>query len=532
MTEADLKGLTADRGGNAALQNIFVGNVPPLFLSSPKPSLCNVMAAMLASVFNNAESAIHVRHRRAALGGLGPTRISARRGRWCRAAHRRFDTTLIRFQNGVRLTVKPTKFRADQILVTVGLAGGDLAFPKDHTVIDTGAYVPGGLQAMTYLDVRRTLTGKVTSVGFGVDDDAFNLSGGTRPADLDTELQLLAAYVTAPAWRPEPFRQGLSSLTDNLAKLGTTPMALFGAKFPELLHPGDARWAYPTMEDVGKARLEEVQGIIAPALANSPIEVTMVGDVSVEAATKAVAATFGALPARTGAPYPAPRPGEVKFPAATPEPVMLRHAGRADQGVSAIAWQTTDVYADSESAARRLVTDVLQMRLMEKLRVKDGATYSPSATASASRIFPGYGYIAAYAEIPPEKSQLFFDTVKEVTADLRENGPTADEFERARKPNVDSLEKSVETNGYWSSALAGAQSDERRLKLIRDARPGLETVTPADVQRVARKYLTDERAWGARRSRRNNKTAAGQGAALFFAAAVKRTHRPPRPSSA
>jgi zinc protease len=174
---------------------------------------------------------------------------------------------------------------------------------------------------------------------------------------------------------------------------------------------------------------------------------------------------------------------------------VLRHAGRADQGVAVIAWQTTDVYADSESAARRMVTDILQSRLMDELRVRDGATYSPSATASASRTFPGYGYIAAYAEIPPEKTQLFYDTVKQVTADLRDNGPTADEFERARKPNLEVLAKSEETNGYWAGSLAGVQTDERRLKLIRDAKPGLENVTPADVQRVAKKYLTEERAW-------------------------------------
>jgi zinc protease len=82
-----------------------------------------------------------------------------------------------------------------------------------------------------------------------------------------------------------------------------------------------------------------------------------------------------------------------------------------------------------------------------------------------------------------------------VTADLREHPPGRDEFERARKPELDSLEKAVQTNNYWLGSLGGVQTDERRLKLIRDARPGLETVTPADVQRVARKYLTDARAW-------------------------------------
>ena len=72
---------------------------------------------------------------------------------------------------------------------------------------------------------------------------------------------------------------------------------------------------------------------------------------------------------------------------------------------------------------------------------------------------------------------------------------TRDRLLDEQKPELDALERATRTNEYWMGALAGAQMDERKLKLIRDARPGLETVTPADVQRVARKYLTDERAW-------------------------------------
>ncbi|MDE2475020.1 MAG: insulinase family protein, partial [Alphaproteobacteria bacterium] len=190
-----------------------------------------------------------------------------------------------------------------------------------------------------------------------------------------------------------------------------------------------------------------------------------------------------------------PQPGDVRFPAPTPQPVVLYHSGRADQGAAAIAWQTTDLYADDESAARGMLKDVLQLRMLDELRIRDGATYSPSAAASASRTFPGYGYIAAFAEIPPDKSQLFFDTVQRIAADLRDHGPSQEYFERAHKPAVDALEKAVETNNFWASSLIGAQSDERRLTYIRDLMPQLKAVTPADVQRVARKYLRDDRAW-------------------------------------
>ena len=99
-----------------------------------------------------------------------------------------------------------------------------------------------------------------------------------------------------------------------------------------------------------------------------------------------------------------------------------------------------------------MLKDILQLRMMDELRVRDGATYSPSATANASRTFPGYGYIAAFAEIPPEKTKLFFDTVEKIAAELREHGPTPDDVERARKPAIQALEKATEEQ--LSAAMA------------------------------------------------------------------------------
>ena len=213
--------------------------------------------------------------------------------------------------------------------------------------------------------------------------------GATRPADLDTQMQVLAAFLTNPGWRPDFFQQGLSSLSDGLAKLDINPMSLFGAKLSGFLHSGDARWETPSLDDVAKARFEDVRAVVEPAITNAPIEVTIIGDITVEQATRSVAATLGALPPRSAPPLAgAARPATCGSLAPTPTPVVLNHRGRADQGAAAIAWPTTDVFADNESAARRLLVNIMQLRLVEELRVHEGATYSPSTTAHASPDVP------------------------------------------------------------------------------------------------------------------------------------------------
>ena len=68
-----------------------------------------------------------------------------------------------------------------------------------------------------------------------------------------------------------------------------------------------------------------------------------------------------------------------------------------------------------------------------------------------------------------DKAHLFYETVEKVTADLREKGPTADEFERAAA-QLDSLDRAFETNG-WKGFLAVLRG-RAAPHLIRQARPG------------------------------------------------------------
>ena len=134
-------------------------------------------------------------------------------------------------------------------------------------------------------------------------------------------------------------------------------------------------------------------------------------------------------------------------------------------------------------------------RLVDQVRIAQGATYSPSADWDSSVVFPGYGYVSADVEVPPRLIPGFYDDVAKIAADLREKEVSADELERARKPRVEAIEKAQQTNEYWLGQLSGGQADPRRLDAIRASIAGLQRVTAADVRKAAQEYLAPDRVW-------------------------------------
>ncbi len=493
LFEALVRDLKAEQV-SAALKGAFAGGGPLVFVSTPAAipgGEAAVLAALKASQGVEVTPPEAPRQTAWPYGTFGaPSKVVEER------EVTDLDTVFVRFENGVRLTVKPTKFRDDQVLVKVGLGHGQMSLPGDRqtTTWASSAIIEGGLQQISTEDMEQVLAGKVYGANFGVDDEAFVLSGSTRTEDLPTQMQVLAAYASEPGWRPEAFQRLKGYVATLHDQYEATDDGVFGRDLGGLLHGGDRRWTFPTREEVAATTLADLTGQFGPPLGSGPIEVVIVGDITVEKAVEATAMTFGALPARTETTPPA-EARDVGFPAPG-GPVVLTHKGRDDQSIAYVAWRTNGFFADPQLARNvAVLAEVFDLRLTDELREAQGASYSPSVRSLHSQVWSGWGYIAAQVEVPPALIDGFFADAQKIAADLRANPPTADEMERAKKPRLERLEKARHTNEYWLSELSGAQEEPRKLDAIRALIPGTERVSAADVQAAAKTYLADDRAW-------------------------------------
>jgi zinc protease len=493
--EATVKGLKADTV-SAALKAGFSGQGPLLFMTSPKP-VQGGETALLAELATAEKLAV--------AAPAAPRQVVwpyESFGQPSKVAEEKevsdLDTVFVRFENGVRLTIKPTKFRDDEVLVRVNVGDGLEDLPKDRQSLAwfASAFIEGGLKQIDNEDTERVLASKTYGASFGIGEDAFVLTGATRTDDLPTQLQVLTAYVADPGWRTEAFQRRKNAGKTVHDQIESTDSGVLSRELGGLLHGGDRRFTFPSRDDIAKAQLTDLQAQVAPHLANDPIEVVIVGDVTVEKATEAVARSFGALPPRQTAQPVSDTQKQVGFPAGAPQPVTFTHKGRADQAIAYLAWPTTDYWANPQRALDTdILGEIMQLRLIDELREAQGATYSPSVSYNHSQVWRGWGYLAANVEVPPQKLAGFFSDAQKIAVALRTNPVTADELERAKKPRIDRIERSRLTNQYWLSDLSGAQADPRRLDAIRQILPGTERVDAADVQRAAQFVLRDDKAF-------------------------------------
>ncbi|MDB5499769.1 MAG: peptidase family [Phenylobacterium sp.] len=493
--EATVKGLKAD-AVSSALKASFAGEGPLVFMSSPKPVPGGEQAILseYASTQKVAVAAPAAPHE-----VVWPYASFGTPGKVVETKEvADLDTVFVRFENGVRLTVKPTKFRDDEVLVRVNIGNGLQDLPKDRQSLAWfgNAFTEGGLKQIDNEDTERVLADKVYGARFAVGEDAFVLSGSTRTGDLPTEMQVLTAYVADPGWRTEAFKRQQTAGKTVHEQMEGTDGGVMSRELSGLLHGGDRRFTFPSRDDIAKAQPADLEAQVAPHLAKDPLEVVIVGDITVDKAVDAVARTFGSLPARqTPAPVPA---GQrlVPFPAATAQPVDLTHKGRTDQAIGYVAWPTNDLWANPQQALETdILGEVLGLRLIDELREAQGVTYSPSVSYAHSLTWTGWGYLAASVEVPPAKLGGFYNDVAKIAADLRTKDVTPDELARAKKPRIDRLERSRVTNQYWLSELSGAQAEPRKLDFIRHIIPGTEQVTAADVKHAAELVLKDNKAF-------------------------------------
>jgi zinc protease len=476
---------------SATLKALWTGSAPLVHLSSKQA----VPATQIASAFDKSEAVAVAAPSDAgasafAYNSFGPAGKVVE------------DKTIpdlgvetVRFANNVRLNIKKTDFESGKVRFLVRLGDGILDLPESKPGMNVMLSTVSALAALKKQSLEQLKefgAGKVLVFGTGVTDDAFVAAGATTPTDLALQMKVSAAYLLDPGFRPEAESKWRDAIPVIEKQVDAQPAAVAALRLPIVLANGDERFGMPSGAMLEKRNFDEARAALAPVIASDPIEITVVGDVDPKAVIEAVASSFGAVGQRKLTEKPAPAAVKAAF-RTDRSAIVLKHDGPADQALIATAWPTTDDSDFRNEVAMGLLKDTLDLMLTDKVRESLGDSYGVSLSSVMSDTFPGFGYLSASAIVAPDKIDEVEKAIAEAAAELRDKPVDADLLARARNPALEKMDKQMRDNGYWLAALSEAQSKPERLDRIRERKAILQSITAADLQKLAREYLQPDK---------------------------------------
>ena len=129
----------------------------------------------------------------------------------------------------------------------------------------------------------------------------------------------------------------------------------------------------------------------------------------------------------------------------------------------------------------------MSSRLFQEIREKRGLAYSVYAYAQQ---FAGSGQIGFYAGCNPTKAIEVVEIIREVLADVAENGMSHEEIERAKGAVRGSLVLSQEDSASRMSRIGKNEIVYGQVMGFGDILKAIARVNPSDVREIASEYLT------------------------------------------
>ena len=398
------------------------------------------------------------------------------------------------FENGVALNVMATDFKSKEVLVDIVFGPGRAGEPLNRpglALLAEAVVNESGLGRLDRRELDRALAGTSTTVSFNIAEDGFHFTGESVTDELELLFQLLHAHVTDPGYRESAYDLTMKRFEQQYRAFSRSIDGRVRLEVDRFLAGGDTRFGWPPWEEFKKSSLADVRQWIDPVLKNAPLEISVVGDVDVQAVVDTAARYFGGLSPRTAA-APA-RATAPSFPAGR----KLEKAvdTKIDKGVVILAYPTVDIWDIHRTRRLSVLADIFSERLRQRIREKLGATYSPFAYNRPSRAYRGYGVLRAMIHVDPAQSRLVTDEVRRIADDLATGGVAPDELQRSVEPLLTGIRDMRQTNRYWlQTVLSGSRAHPSQIEWSRDILDDYASITPADIAEAAKTFLRNDAA--------------------------------------
>jgi zinc protease len=395
-----------------------------------------------------------------------------------------------RLSNGVRVLIKPTDFKADEVLFSAYSPGGSsLVQNADFmsAALATQIVNNSGLGGFNRVDLQKKLSGKAASASGSISGTSEGLNGRASPKDIETMFQLIYLTFTAPRLDTAAFQAFKNQVAPFLANRSVDPDEVFNDTMQVVMSQNDFRSRPMTPAVFAEVNPEKAFAFYKDRFSDaSDFTFLFVGNVDTVSLKPLVEKYIASLPATNR------KETFRDVGSGPPRGVVERivRKGVEPKANTVILFTGVCEYTPTTRFAMRALSELVQIKLNESLREQLGGAYSPNAGGGCSRL-PRQEYtFQVQFNSSPENVEKLTKSALAVIDTIKTQGPSAADVAKVKEELTRAREVEVKQNSYWlANIMAREQAGEDIRGLLGAYDAMLKALTPALIQEAAKKYI-------------------------------------------
>ncbi len=400
------------------------------------------------------------------------------------------DFTELELSNGVKVILKATDFKNDEILIGAGRFGGQSLYPiadKYNAAYVTSVVNAMGMASFSPLELQRMLAGKVLNMSANLDAEKEWVGGFSSNADLESMLQLIHLKFGGTRRDADLFQSFVSRSRDASKNALVSPESIFKDAMLTTLYNGNPRvFLTPQPENFEGLQLDRIQAIYEQRFASAKgFTFILVGSFK-PGVVKPLLATYlaslpvGDLPTQYVDLGVRPVTGVVKKEV---------HAGTEAKATVSITFAGPATDTPEERMRASAMVDVLNIKIVDVLREKLTLIYGGGMGGGISDVPYQKYQFGMWLPCGPQNVDKVIAAAMGEIQKLQDAGPDAGDLDKVKQNWLIAQRKSLRENGYWLDKLHGSVLYGRDLAKVLSYEKDVAALTVGDVQAAAKRYL-------------------------------------------
>lgn len=391
--------------------------------------------------------------------------------------------------NGVKVVLKPTDFKNDEVLFTSFSPGGSSLVPDEDFVsaqYAAGLVASSGLAGFSRPELEKYLTGKIVRVSpyIGFNSEGFNGSASTK--DIETMFQLIYSFFTSPGIDSSGYSFMMTRMKAILQNRGSDPEAAFNDTMQVTLSNYHFRSRPMTMDMLPDISPDKAMLVYRDRFKDAgDFTFIFAGNLDTAALRPMVETYLGGLPAagRVEAPV------DLKYKNVQGEINKEVRKGIEPKSAVKITYVGNMEFTRKNEHLMQSLLDVLNIKLREVIREDKSGTYGVGGYPVIYR-FPEPHYDVNFEfGCSPDRVDELTKAFFSVLDSIRTIGPDETVMTKVKETQKRQLELRLKQNGYWMQMLSDYLENKDDADMIMDYGKWIDEMTADDIKAAAVQYL-------------------------------------------